>query len=143
MVTPAEMNSNASGAARHDKTLLAWQLALLRFAVTLDDNDRLAVLAAATEIDRLGSNGGGGTDFRFFRRTSTELCASISDPGRAGLQCLHHYVAQIDDERLRRSFVAAIGYRFPENPPVNKPTGRNDNLWRGLSPRPLSSTSRA
>ena len=137
------MNSNASGTERHNKTLLAWQLALLRFAVTLDDNDRLAVLAAAGEIDRLGITGGRDSDFRFFRRTSAELCASISDPDRSDPSCLHQYVAQIGDERLKRSFAAAIGYCAPEKPPVNKPTGRNDNLWRGLSPRPLSSSSRA
>jgi hypothetical protein len=143
MVAPAEMNLNANGTERHNKTLLAWQLALLRFAVTLDDNDRLAVLAAAGEIDRLGGTGGHDSDFRFFRRTSAELCASISDPDKADLSCLHLYLAQISDERLKRSFAAAIGYHPPEKPPVNKPTGRNDNLWRGLSPRPLSSSSRA
>jgi hypothetical protein len=137
------MNSNTNGAVRYDKTLLAWQLALLRFAVTLEDNDRLAVLAAAGEIDKLGCNGGRETDFRFFRRTSAELCASISDPGRAGLHALHQYIAQIKDERLKRSFAAAIEYHLPEKPPVSKPTGRNDNLWRGLSPRPVSSSSRA
>jgi hypothetical protein len=137
------MNFNANGTERHDKTLLAWQLALLRFAVTLDDDDRLAVLAAAGEIDRLGIARGRDTDFRFFRRTSAELCASISDPDKADPSCLHQYLAQIGNERLKRTFVAAIGYRPPEKPPIKKPTGRNDNLWRGLSPRPLSSTSRA
>lgn len=143
MATPAEMNSNASGAARHNKTLLAWQLALLRFAVTLADDDKLAVLAAAGEIDRLGLHGGRESDFRFFRRISVELCASILDPDKPYSQVLHQYLAQIDDERLKRSFAAAIEYRWPEKPPVSKPTGRNDNLWRGLSPRPLSSNSRA
>jgi hypothetical protein len=137
------MTSNASGTERHDRTLLAWQLALLRFAVTLDDNDRLAVLAAAGEIDRLGVTGGRDSDFRFFRRISAELCASISEPDWSDLSCLHQYLAQIGDERLKRSFVAAIEYRPPEKPPVNRPTGRNDNLWRGLNPRPLSSSSRA
>jgi hypothetical protein len=143
MVAPGEMNSNASGTARHKKILLAWQLALLRFAVTLADDDKLAVLAAAGEIDRLGLNGSRDSDFRFFRRISAELCASILDPGKPGSQVLHQYLAQIDDKRLKRSFAAAIEYRWPEKPPVSKPTGRNDNLWRGLSPRPLSSNSRA
>ena len=137
------MNSNASGAVRHNKTLLAWQLALLRFAVTLDDNDRLAVLAAAGEIDRLALNGDRHSDFRFFRRISVELCESISDPDQAGSQCLQQYLRQIDDERLKRSFAAAIGYHWPEKPLVSKPTGRNDNLWRGLSSRALPSSSRA
>jgi hypothetical protein len=134
------MNSDAS---RHNQAFLAWQLALLRFAVTLDNNDRLAVLDAAIEIDRLGSNGYRKSDFRFFRRTSDELCASILDPDQAGSQCLHQYLTQIDNERLKRSFAAAIEYNWPEEPPVSRPTGRNDNLWRGLSPRPLPSSSRA
>ena len=36
------------------RTLRAWQLAILRFAVTLDNADRLAIMAIASEIDRLG-----------------------------------------------------------------------------------------
>ena len=143
MVAPAKMNSNTNRRVRHHKTLLAWQLALLRFAVTLADDDKLAVLAAAGEIDRLGRNGGRESDFRFFRRTSAELCASISDTENAGSHVLRQFLAQIDDERLKRSFAAATGYRWPEKRPVSKPTGRNDNLWRGLSPRPLPSSSRA
>jgi hypothetical protein len=143
MTAPAAMNFNANRTVRLNKILLAWQLALLRFAVTLADDDKLAVLAAAGEIDRLGLNGRRESDFRFFRKTSAELCASISDPENAGSQILHHFIAQIDDERLKRSFAAAIGYHRPEKPRVSRPAGRNDNLWRGLNPRPLSSNSRA
>jgi len=139
MVALAEMNSDASVTVRHNKTLLAWQLALLRFAVTLSDDDKLAVLAAAAEIDRLGLHGERDSDFRFFRRTSAELCASISGPNKPDSQVLQQYLAQIDDERLKRSFAAAIGYHRPEGPPVRKPTGRNDNLWRGLGPVPSRS----
>lgn len=133
------MNSGANRTGRHNKTLQAWRLALLRFAVTLADDDKLAVLAAAGEIDRLGLNDGRDSDFRFFRRTSAELCASISDPEKACSQVLQQFLTEIDDERLKRSFAAAIGHHWPEKPPVSKPTGRNDNLWRGLSPRPVSS----
>jgi hypothetical protein len=44
------------------KTLRAWQLAILRFAVTRDDADRLAVMAIANEVDRLGpARSGRGT----------------------------------------------------------------------------------
>jgi len=35
------------GRERHVRTLRAWQLAILRFAVTLDNSDRLAVMAIA------------------------------------------------------------------------------------------------
>jgi hypothetical protein len=46
------MSSNVQGMEWHAKTLRAWQLAILRFAVTLDNADRLAVLMIASEIDR-------------------------------------------------------------------------------------------
>ena len=45
------MSSNVPGMERHAKTLRAWQLAILRFAVTLDNADRLAVLMIAAELD--------------------------------------------------------------------------------------------
>jgi hypothetical protein len=48
------MNLNVPGMEWRAKTLRAWQLAMLRFAVTLDNADRLAVMAIANEIDRLG-----------------------------------------------------------------------------------------
>jgi hypothetical protein len=48
------MSLNTSGGERHAKTLRAWQLAILRFAVTLDNADRLTVMAIASEIDKLG-----------------------------------------------------------------------------------------
>src|SRR5258708_4145623 len=52
------------GAEWRAKTLRAWQLAILRFAVTLDNADRLAVMAIAGEIDRLGHDS--KPDFSFF-----------------------------------------------------------------------------
>jgi len=45
------MSSNVPGMERHAKTLRAWQLAILRFVVTLDNADRLAVLMIAAELD--------------------------------------------------------------------------------------------
>ena len=64
------MSSSVPGNEWHAKTLRAWQLAILRFAVTLDNADRLAVMAIASEIDRLGPEQDGKPDFGFFRRTS-------------------------------------------------------------------------
>lgn len=61
----------------HSMMLRAWQLATLRFAVTLDNADRLAVLTVANEIDRLGRQHEQAADFGFFRRSSAELCAAI------------------------------------------------------------------
>ena len=67
------MSSIASGGEWHARTLRAWQLALLRFAVTLDNTDRLAVLAIAAEMDRLHPEQDSKPAFGFFRRTSAEL----------------------------------------------------------------------
>ena len=88
------MSSGVSGTERHSRTLRAWQLALLRFAVTLDNADRLAVLAIAGEIDKLNPDGSEKSGFTFFRKTSAELCASISDPNEAGSLCLRQYLAK-------------------------------------------------
>ena len=45
------MGWNFSGAEWNARTLRSWQLAILRFAVTLDNADRLALLAIAAELD--------------------------------------------------------------------------------------------
>jgi hypothetical protein len=51
-------------------------LALLRFTVTLDITDRLAVLMIAAEIDGLGPKQDSKPEFSFFRNTGAELCAA-------------------------------------------------------------------
>ncbi|WP_244486404.1 hypothetical protein [Bradyrhizobium viridifuturi] len=60
------------------KLLRAWQLAVLRFAVTLDDDDRMHVLGVAGEVDRLG--GAADDAFHFFRRRPRS-CARRSPAG--------------------------------------------------------------
>ena len=49
------MSFEVHGMAWFARTLRAWHLAILRFAVTLDNADRLAVLRIAHEIDGLDS----------------------------------------------------------------------------------------
>ena len=129
------MNSSAPGTERHARTLRAWQLAILRFAVTLDSADRLAVMAIATEIDRLDPQQQGKPDFNFFRRTSAELCAAIAQPGESAAKLLRQYLVQIDDDRLKRVFTAAIEDTQPKAPAVSKPFKRRDSLWKGLPSR--------
>jgi hypothetical protein len=129
------MIMHASLVEWHAKTLRAWQLAILRFAVTLDDGDRLAMMAAASEIDRLGPRHDGTTDFSYFRRTSAELCAAIHQPNEHSATVLRQYLARIDDERLKRSFAATIEADQPRGPPVDKPCKPDNGLWRGLSSR--------
>jgi hypothetical protein len=74
------MNSNVHEGDRHATTVRAWQLAILRFAVTLDNADRLAVMAIANEIDKIRPQHDGKPAFDFFRRTSAQLCAAILQP---------------------------------------------------------------
>lgn len=133
------MSSNDPGMEKHARTLRAWQLAILRFAVTLDNADRLAVLMIAAELDGAGPRKGPGRDdkpeFSFFRRTSAELCAVILRPSELAAPVLHHYLARIDDDRLKRTFAAAIEIEQPKAPAVSKPARRDNGLWKGLSAR--------
>jgi hypothetical protein len=129
------MSSCAPGNERHARTLRAWQLAVLRFAVTLDHADRLAVLAIATEIDNLASQHSSKPDFSFFRRTSAELCAAILRPNELTSTVLRQYLARIDDGRLKHIFAAAMEISQPEVSSVSKPVKRDDRLWRGLALR--------
>ena len=128
------MSSNVRGAEWHAGTLRAWQLALLRFAVTMDNADRLAVMAIAGEIDRLGPAHGDKPDFGFFLRTSAELCAAILRPNELTSTLLRQYLARIDDDRLKRVFSAAIEADQPRAS-VSKPLKRESGLWKGLSAR--------
>ena len=129
------MSSSVPGAEWRARTLRAWQLALLRFAVTLDNADRLAVMAIAGEIDRLGPEHGDKPEFGFFRRTSAELCAAILRPNELNAAVLRQYLARIDDGRLQRAFAAAIETDEPKTSSVGKTFKRDDGLWMGLSPQ--------
>ena len=127
------MSSIASGAEWHTKTVCAWQLALLRFAVTLDNADRLAVLAITAEMDRLHPVQDGKPAFGFFRRTSAELCAAILQPNEHSSALLRQFLARIDDDRLRRAFAATIEAEKVAS--TSKSIRRDGGLWRGLSTR--------
>ena len=131
------MSSDVHGMEWYAKTLRAWQLAVLRFAVTLDNADRLAVLMIASELDRPDPRQDGDPDFRFFRRTSAELCAAILRPNELAATVLRQYLARIDDDRLRRVFAVAIEADQPELKlaPASKPVKRGNGLWKGLSSR--------
>jgi hypothetical protein len=126
------MSLNVHGVDWHAKTIRAWQLAILRFAVTLDNADRLAVMAIANEIDRLSPRHDGKPAFDFFRRTSAELCAAILRPDQLGSTVLQRHLARIDDDRIKRVFAAATGADQPTMYSVNKPIKRDNGLWRGL-----------
>ena len=113
----------------------AWHLAILRYAVTLDNADRLAVHRIAREIDTLCPQQDGSVDFEFFRRTSAELCAAILQPNERASALLQQYLARIDDGRLKRTFAAAIDAGQPGVSPIIQPARPRSNLWKGLSSR--------
>lgn len=129
------MSTNVQGMKWFAGTLRAWHLAILRYAVTLDNADRLAVLRIAREIDGLYPRQEGNADFEFFRRTSAELCAAIAHPDERASALLQQYLARIDDDRLKRTFAAAIDAGQPAVSPISRPTRPRNNLWKGLSAR--------
>ena len=58
-----------AAAQEESRKVTDWLLAILRFAVTRNTNDRAAVQIMAGEMDRLGSHAGEST-FAYFFRTS-------------------------------------------------------------------------
>lgn len=117
------------------RALLAWHIAILRYALTLENADRLNVLSVAAEIDGPDRQSGNGSDFRFFRRTSSQLCAAILDPNDAPRTILRQYLARIDDARLRQVLAAALGIDRGEPAPDGRLRKSNPNLWKGLLSR--------
>ena len=120
----------------HAWLIRAWHLAILRFAVTLDRADELAVFAAAAEIDRLGRNSGDEHRFGFFRKMSTELCASITRRDPTADAVLRQYFARIDDARVRHAFAAVTGIEpRPTVTAIKQSSRRENSLWKGLTSR--------
>lgn len=123
----------------HQRLLCTWQLAVLRFAVTLSDPDRLNVAALAAELDRLGGRRSGEDSLHFFRRTSSHLCAAIDGRQQDAEEILDCFCKQIEEPRLRLAFAAAVGL-VRSKPARSKPQPKRDpNLFRGLLARPLAS----
>jgi hypothetical protein len=85
-------------------------LLLLPFAVTRERAERLAVLAAADELDASGAKRAAAP--RFFNRTSKEVCEAILAPGdQHAHDVLRRHAERIEDPRLRRAFEAAVDLR--------------------------------
>jgi hypothetical protein len=126
------MSFEVHGTAWFAGTLRAWHLAMLRYAVTLDNADRLAVLRIAREIDRLHPRQEGSSEFEFFRGTSAELCAAMLQPDERAIVVLQQYLARLDDDRLKRALAAAIDAGQPAASPAVR---RHNDLWKGLSSR--------
>ncbi|WP_375778424.1 hypothetical protein ACE103_04115 [Bradyrhizobium sp. ma5] len=115
------------------RLLCAWQLAVLRFAVTRDNTDRMQVLAMAGELDRSGGAADG--TFHFFRRTTSDLCVAITGNDADAEAIVRRFEAQIENPRLRRAFEAAIAKDRTPPTIVSSRTRPGRDLWRGLAPR--------
>lgn len=117
------------------RLLRAWQLAVLRFAVTLDEPDRLNVVALATELDRLGGRRELDETLHFFRRSSSKLCAAIHGQQQNADAILDGFFSQIEEPRLRLAFAAAIGmtHSAPVTPGVRSKL--RADLFKGLTAR--------
>ncbi|HXH46075.1 MAG TPA: hypothetical protein VNK51_19835 [Bradyrhizobium sp.] len=118
------------------RLLQAWELALLRFAVTRDESDRLNVAALASELDRRGGRSAGEETFHFFRRTSAQLCAAINGELENAADILAGFCKQIEAPRLRHAFAAAAAIAHSDPPPSRAARPRRTHdLFRGLPAR--------
>lgn len=124
---------------RDDRTIRAWLLALLRYAITLDDEDRLVALAAASEIDKSGTRQSG--DFRFFHRTSARLCEAVANPSDGNTDVLRCHLNRMSDQRMKRAFAAVLNLDLDQTitePAARAPRGpERHDLWKGLKPKPV------
>jgi hypothetical protein len=130
------MSSSVSGNERHAKALRAWQLAILRLAVTLDNADRLAVLTIARELDNLAPQHAGKPDFGFFHRTSRELCIAILQPNELTCTVLRQYLTRIDADRVKRAFAAAMEVDQPKPSSFSTADNRTTACGKGSPPGP-------
>jgi hypothetical protein len=119
------------------RMLRAWHLAILRFAVSLDNVDRLNVIAIANQIDRLGRHHEDRPNFSFFRRTSSEILTAILQPGETAEAILRQYLAQVDEVRLKRALVGVFGIEHGEHVAVKKRYKKGSEVWKGLPSRDI------
>jgi hypothetical protein len=129
-----------AGIAVHDwreRKVREWLLLLLRFAVSLNQRDRLAVEAMADELDSVGELRWRPTAPSFFRRTTTQVCDAVLANGgdAASVAILRRHIARIEDARLRRAFRAAVDLASSATRGGRTRDWRRErqNLWTGLS----------
>jgi hypothetical protein len=112
------------------KQVREWLFLLLRFAITRDPEDELAVLMRANGIDSLGRQWGRAAP-GFFRRSSDEVCKAITaldDPNREAV--LKKHIRRIEHLGLRRAFQAAV--HSEERGQQVSDRSHQPDLWTGL-----------
>ena len=121
---------------RHAALLRAWHLAILRFALTRNNADRLGLLAIANEIDRLGRPPHEvGAGFSFFRRESEELCAATLRQHKESDVILNRHLTRINDAHLKRTLAVALEALPRKSDLARRRHKPNCDLWRGLPSR--------
>jgi hypothetical protein len=128
---PRNGSTSDPSATEEARRIREWLLGILRFAVTLEQRDRAAVMCLAAEMDRLGActiQSG----FSYFTRTSAKLCDCIAakdDFDQLAELCL--YIEKIDDRRLRRALEGALFAKRNKSVASRQPD--RQYLWKGLA----------
>jgi hypothetical protein len=118
--------------AEHMLRIEDWLLLVLRFAITRNQSDCVAALAAAADMNRLGG-ASRLPDFTFFTKASRELCdAIVEDDSPERTAALSRYMGKIENKRLRRAFEAALEIERPVIKTDKPRDRRRHDLWRGL-----------
>jgi hypothetical protein len=125
---PRNGSTSDPSASEEARRIREWLLGILRFAVTLEQRDRGAVMCLAAEMDRLGASTT-QSGFSYFTRTSTKLCNCIAakdDFDKLAELCLY---IKIDDRRLRRALEGALFAK--RNKSVRSRQPDRGYLWKG------------
>jgi hypothetical protein len=117
--------------SEESRRIREWLLGILRFAVTLEQRDRTAVMCLAAEMDRLGASTA-QSGFSYFTRTSTKLCdCVVAKHDLDKLSELYFHIEKIDDGRLRRALEGAL-FEKRHKQARSRQLDR-EYLWKGLA----------
>jgi hypothetical protein len=107
-----------------------WLLALLRYAITRHEADRIAVHTLAKDMDALGGRFS-VPGFDFFCRSSQRLCDAIESGDPQAHADIEQFLKRIESTRLRHAFEAVLDLKS-EAPKTQCQTQSRAWLWKGL-----------
>jgi hypothetical protein len=119
-----------------DDVVMDWLFLVLRYAISREARDRLAVVDLAGKMDMLGEERDREA-FRFFRNHSARLCTAIAAPDTPGRrQMLMAHARRIGQPRLRQVFLRTCHLESREKAlPESGRTNSRSELWKGLQRR--------